>query len=203
MAEALQTLGYDTYFETELQDIPDFPYNTQGSERRRPDATLIQRKTTQSMINSTSDLTRSTKRQKINNTNRKVIFLDFARTTGNTVDRLKESRENKYQKQYSELINSLTTQNIDNWTVEAHILNGSYAAAVDMLYWKTILSSLGLSQPTIDKVIEAAIFQLCEVYWDVEKTRLVALKNQGHKTSSLPERHAVRPSSESLAGCAP
>jgi hypothetical protein len=202
MVEALQVLGYDTYFETELQDIPDFPYTTQGFERRRPDATLIQRQTTQNMINLSNDLTRPTKRQKIDNTNRKVIFLDFARTAGNTVDRLKENRDNKYQNQYRDLINSLTAQEIHNWTVEAHILNGSYAAAVDMIYWRTVLSSLGLSQPTIDKVIETAIFQLCEVYWDVEKTRLVALRTPIDKTSSH-ERIAVRPSSKGLAGCAP
>jgi ribonuclease HI len=202
MVEALQALGYDTYFETELQDIPDFPYNIQGLERRRPDATLIQRRNTQSMINLRNNLTGPTKRQKIDNTNRKVIFLDFARTAGNTVDRLKENRDNKYQNQYKELINALTAQEIDNWTVEAHILNGSYAAAVDIIYWKTILSSLGLSQPTIDKVIETAVFQLCEVYWDVEKTRLVALRTPADKTSSH-ERNAVRPSSKGLAGCAP
>ena len=200
MVETLQTLGYDTYFETELQDIPEFPFNIQGIERRRPDAILVQRKTTHRMTHLTNNIDRPTKRQRTDNTNRKIIFLDFARTAGNTVDRLKDNRERKYQKQYNELINTLQAQKVNEWTVEAYILNGSYAAAIDIVYWKTILSSLDIGQPTIEKVIETAVFQLCEVYWEVEKTRQGALMTQSNKNTSLQNPNAVRPCSQSMAG---
>ena len=89
MVKELLRLGYEVYFETPLGQIPEVPFDTTGytetaekrvpDAHRRPDAVLIKRNRSRHEAETTPFTPR-------------VVFLDFARTSGNTEERLEEQR---------------------------------------------------------------------------------------------------------------
>ena len=134
---------------------PNFPYNlTDETQPRKPDATLICRAITRTKRPKTSGNANCTSEQRKEG---KVIFLDFARTTGNTQQRLTTARQQKYDRQYKDIVDQLNSQDIDNWNTCCYILNASYAAAIDVEYWTNTLSSIGIQRDTIHRVLKTAM----------------------------------------------
>jgi endonuclease/exonuclease/phosphatase family metal-dependent hydrolase len=159
----LQRLKYTTYLETTLGNIPDFPCDITDNSNRRPDAVLIR-------CIPDEELPEGAR-------NNRIIFLDFARTSGNTVTRLDIALRSKTEEQYGTLISDLRGLLPEKWTLDLHILNGSYAAALHVQHWRQSLRDIGIPSPTIDKVLKATMTQLCKSYSDIERTRKVGLKS--------------------------
>ena len=190
MLPELQEMGYETYFETKLGAIPNFPYVlSEEMQPRKPDATLVYRVSKPTKRTRTSTNTNNTLNARKTG---KVIFLDFARTTGNTQQRLTTARERKYDRQYKELVDQLNGQGMKDWSTHCYILNASYAAAIDISYWTDTLLTIGIKKTTINRVFRTAMTQLCITYSDIIQTRKVALASE--------PADAVRPHSQNEAG---
>ena len=193
MVKELQRLGYEVYFETPLGQIPDFPFDTTGytetaqkrvpDAHRKPDAVLIKRKRNRNEAETTPFTPR-------------VVFLDFARTSGNTEARLEEQRRLKEEKQYTSLLHNLRTKDTTfagNWSLDLLILNVSYSAAIDLQYWGTNLRLLGLGHKGSEKAIKAAIRQSLLSYSEIERTRKARIRNSALAVSFLSSIFAVSP----------
>ena len=193
MVRDLQRLGYEVYFETPLNEIPNFPFDLTGhthtdgkqvpDRNRRPDAVLIKR-------------TRSKQDAQTTPFTPKVVFLDFARTSGNTEERLEEQRRLKEEKQYKSLLSNLRTHKQTlpgGWSLDLLILNVSYSAAIDLQRWHSQLSTLGLGHIVREKVILAAVKQSLLSYSEIERTRKVRTRNSASAVSLLTSIFAVSP----------
>jgi hypothetical protein len=193
MVKELQRLGYEVYFETPLGEIPDFPFDTTGhtettqkrvpDAHRQPDAVLIKRQRSRNDAETTPFTPR-------------VVFLDFARTSGNTQARLEEQRRIKEEKQYTSLLHNLRNKGTTfagKWSLDLLILNVSYSAAIDLQYWDTNLRLLGLGQVGREKAINAAIRQSLLSYSEIERTRKARIRNSALAVSFLSSIFAVSP----------